>query len=285
MSDFLNEPRSLNPGEDEDFFAGTPSAQPQPQPQAQPPAAQPQPQRFIPEGYESPVALNQRIQRLRTDAQRLHLKLSRAGDQDPAKNPYARKKADGKYDFDQFAYDADKRTYDRMMADVNQASAQLQSAMSVTERMGQSLQTTAVNIWKSYESKVPAAMREAVRRRYAENVRHLLDIGHFQQPGYETRDRVENAFNQVLVGIVGQFSLDNGAWAPASGSAAGGKDEKPEGPADEFAGWEPEAVKMFERGMQAGSRRGETLAERAKREAEEARARMQQGAAPKAGDA
>lgn len=269
MTDFLNE----KPNADEDdFFAGTPAAMPargQPAQPAQPPARS-----FIPEGYEPPQKLQEKLQRRNEEVRRLNMKMSRARETDPERNPYAVKGQNGKLDFDQFGYDADKRTYDSLTTDVQSLNWKLQNAASVSQRLEQGIQGAARKMWQNYEARVPKHMRDEARKRYAANVQHLLGAGHFQAPGYETQEAIDRAFHQIITGVVGQLSIDGTPQGNASGASVGGKEEpEPKAPS-EYEGWHPDAVRMVEAALAAGNNKRETLADRAKREAEAARARL-----------
>lgn len=275
--DFLNE--GQQGGAQDDFFAQAP-AQPaaQPTPPAQPAAPQqPQGQRFIPEGFENPQALQQRIERRKEEARRLNMKLSRAGNTDHSQNPYARRRNDNSYDFDQVAYDTDKRAYDAISLDISEMNMKLSTMASMVSRLQDGVTGVARQVWQQHEARIPAGLRDAVRDYYVKNVQYLISIGHFQDSNqYKTQAEVQRGLTQIVATAIGAVSLSGNESMP-HGQSAGGREEQAPKEDDEFAGWEPEARRMYEVGMAAGTRKHETLAERAKREADEARARQQAG--------
>jgi hypothetical protein len=277
--DFLNEGQG---GAQDDFFApAQPTATNAPNanaPQQTQTAPQQQPaQRFIPEGFENPQALQQRIERRKEEMRRLNMKLSRAGNTDHTQNPYARKRNDNTYDFDQVAYDSDKRAYDAIALDVSEMNMKLSNMASMVSRLQDGVTGSARQVWQAHEARIPAGIRDAVRDYYVKNVQYLIGIGHFQDPNqYKSQADVQRGLTQIVATAIGAVSLSGNESMP-SGRSAGGREEQAPQEDDEFAGWEPEARRMFEAGMASGARKRETLAERAKREVEEARARQTAG--------
>lgn len=275
--DFLNE--GQQGGAQDDFFAQVPAQPPAQSPQPQQSAAPQQPpvQRFIPEGFENPQALQQRIERRKEEMRRLNMKLSRAGNTDHNQNPYARRRNDNSYDFDQVAYDSDKRAYDAISLDISEMNMKLSTMASMVSRLQDGVTGVARQVWQSSEARIPAGIRDAVRDYYVKNVQYLVSIGHFQDANqYKTQADVQRGLMQIVATAIGAVSLSGNESMP-HGQSAGGQEEQPPQEDDEFAGWEPEARRMFEAGMASGTRKRETLAERAKREAEEARARQTAG--------
>lgn len=271
QNDFLNEGQQQGGAQDDFFAPQQPTAQP-PAPQQQP--AQPPERRFIPEGFENPQVLQTRVERRKDEMRRLNVKLSRAGNTDHGQNPYAKKRDNGAYDFDQVAYDSDKRAYDAIALDISEMNMKLSNMASVVSRLQDGVTAAARQVWQSHEARIPAGLKDAVRDYYVKNVQYLVSIGHFQTDGYKTQEDVQRGLMQLVATAIGAVSLSADQGSRPTGQAAGGQEEQPPKDDDEFAGWEPEARRMFEAGMASGTRKHETLADRARREAEEANAKL-----------
>jgi hypothetical protein len=249
-----------NQQREDDFFQ-----QARPAPVQQAPAPQPQGQRFIPEGFEPRDALTARRDVKQRELATLRNRLDKAGDADPARNPYANRGADGQPRFDQFKYDADQRAFQSLTTELSSLDRKLMEATGIQDRLSSSVKTLARQVWEQREPQIAPQFRDAAKAIYAREAGDLINSGHFQSAAYGSTAQVMGALGHMVASAVGQAVF--GAAAPQgqpSGTATHGVADDAPKQSDEFAGWDPAAIRMYQTAMGAGGDRALTLADKAK---------------------